>query len=106
MAASEHPRTRLVEALNNPVRFSIVAALAPVDPVSFRQLRDALGVTDSALSKQIAALEDAGLVTVKKSFIAKKPITHVTLSPEGITAWEQPLAALRDITAGLPAVSD
>ena len=34
MASSEHPRTRLVEALNNPVRFSIVAALAPVVAVT------------------------------------------------------------------------
>lgn len=106
MASSEHPRTRLVEALNNPVRFSIVAALAPVDPLSFRHLRDALGLTDSALSKQISALEQAGLVTVNKSFVAKKPITHVTLSSQGELAWEQHLAALRDIAAGLPGPGD
>lgn len=99
---AEHPRSRLVEALNNPVRFSIVAALAPVDRLAFRDLRDALGLTDSALSKQISALEEAGLVTVNKSFIAKKPITHLSLPAEGLAAWEQHLAALREIAAGLP----
>ncbi len=102
MAIAEHPRTRLVESLNNPVRFSIVAALAPVDRLAFRDLRDALGLTDSALSKQISALEQAGLVKVSKSFIAKKPITHVSLPTEGVAAWEQHLAALREIAAGLP----
>ena len=102
MAIVEHPRTRLVEQLNNPVRFSIVAALAPVDRLAFRDLRDALGLTDSALSKQISALEEAGLVKVSKSFVGKKPITHVSLPAAGLAAWEQHLAALRDIAAGLP----
>lgn len=102
MAIAEHPRTRLVETLNNPVRFSIVAALAPVDRLAFRDLRDALGVTDSALSKQISLLEEAGLVTVSKSFIGKRPITHVALPAPGLAAWEQHLTALRDIAAGLP----
>ena len=102
MAVTDHPRSRLVEPLNNPVRFSVVAALAPVDRLSFRELRDALGLTDSALSKQISSLEEAGLVTVSKSFVGKKPITHVALPKEGLAAWEQHLAALRQIAEGLP----
>lgn len=106
MAIVEHPRTRLVEQLNNPVRFSIVAALAPVDRLAFRDLRDALGLTDSALSKQISALEEAGLVKVSKSFVGKKPITHVALPAAGLAAWEQHLAALRAIAAGLPGSAD
>lgn len=106
MTATEHPRARLVEALNNPVRFSIVAALAPVDRLAFKDLRDGLGLTDSALSKQISALEEAGLVSVSKSFVAKRPITHVSLPGAGLAAWEQHLAALRDIAAGLPAQGD
>ncbi|OIH94006.1 MULTISPECIES: transcriptional regulator [unclassified Curtobacterium] len=92
-----HPRHRLDDRLQNPVRFSIVAALDRAGTLGFREVRDAVEVTDSALSKQVALLEAAGWVSVRKSFVGKVPRTALTLTRSGRTAWQAHLAALREI---------
>jgi DNA-binding MarR family transcriptional regulator len=95
-----HPRLRLSEVLHQPVRFSIAAALAAADQLDFKDLRDAVRVTDSALSKQISTLEEAGYVGVKKGFVGKRPRTTLSLTAAGRTAWAEHLATLREIAAG------
>lgn len=95
-----HPRLRLSETLHQPVRFSMVAALAAADQLDFKDLRDAVQVTDSALSKQISTLEAAGFVKVSKGFVGKRPRTSLKLTPEGRAAWIAHLAVLREIAAG------
>jgi len=95
-----HPRLRLSETLHQPVRFSMVAALAAADQLDFKDLRDAVQVTDSALSKQISTLEAAGFVKVSKGFVGKRPRTSLKLTPEGRAAWTAHLAVLREIAAG------
>lgn len=92
-----HPRHRLSDVLQNPIRFSIAAALDKAEKLSFREVRDAIEVTDSALSKQVALLEQAGYLKVQKGFVGKMPRTTLALSAEGRTAWKAHLAALRDI---------
>nr|WP_315268120.1 transcriptional regulator [Microbacterium lemovicicum] len=94
---SQHPRHRLDELLQNAVRFSIVAALDRASTLSFKEVRDAVEVTDSALSKQISTLEAAGYVAVGKSFAGKMPRTSLTLTREGRAAWKDHLATLREI---------
>lgn len=54
-----HPRHDLAPLLNAPVRLSVVAALAPLDKAEFGFVRDLVEVSDSVLSKQVAALEEA-----------------------------------------------
>ncbi|URM92528.1 transcriptional regulator [Streptomyces sp. MRC013] len=88
------------------MRFSIAAALATVDEVDFRSLRDAIEITDSALSKQITLLEDAGYVKVRKGFVGKRARTWLSLSPKGRTALTRHVAALQEIAFGTPPVRD
>jgi DNA-binding MarR family transcriptional regulator len=99
MSVSEqaHPRHLMDDRLLNPVRFSIVAALDRAGTLGFREVRDAVEVTDSALSKQVALLENAGYVSVGKAFIGKTPRTSLSLTQEGRRAWRAHLAALRAI---------
>lgn len=92
-----HARHRLDEVIHAPVRFSIVAALAGVDDAEFATIRDAVEVTDSTLSKQVAVLEKAGYVTVRKGHVGKRPRTWLSLSRDGRKAYESHLAALRAI---------
>lgn len=92
-----HARHRLDEVIHAPVRFSIVAALAGVDDAEFATIRDAVEVTDSTLSKQVAVLEKAGYVTVRKGYVGKRPRTWLSLSRDGRKAYESHLAALRAI---------
>ena len=55
------------ELLHFPVRLSIVSLLAPAVHVEFGFLREATGLSDSALSKQLTSLQDAGYVEVRRT---------------------------------------
>jgi hypothetical protein len=67
------------------VRLSLIAALAAVDRVEFRYLRDLLQASDSLLSKHMTTLETAGYVEVIKGYHGKHPRTWLTLSPAAYT---------------------
>ncbi|UVJ39564.1 transcriptional regulator [Arthrobacter sp. CJ23] len=97
MTVPEHPRHRLADSLTHPVRFSIVAGLAAAESLDFKDLKEAVQVNDSTLSKQISILEAAGFVEVRKSFVGKLPRTSLKLSPGGRKAWAVHLEALREI---------
>lgn len=100
MTDQQHARFRLDEVIHSPVRFSVVAALAKVDEADFAAVRDAVQVSDSVLSKQIAHLERAGYVHVRKGHVGKRPRTWLRLSPDGTDAFARHLAALRAIADG------
>lgn len=97
MTMTEHPRHRLADPLLNPVRFSIVAALDRAEKLSFGEVRDAVEITDSALSKQVSLLEAAGFLAVGKGFVGKTPRTTLSLTRGGRAAWRGHLDALREI---------
>jgi DNA-binding MarR family transcriptional regulator len=99
-SAADHPRHRLNDLIHAPVRFSIMAALADAESMDFKDLRDAIQVSDSVLSKQLAVLEKAGYVKIRKSFAGKMPRTSASVTPDGRTAWEEHLQTLRDIAGG------
>ncbi|QNE48371.1 transcriptional regulator [Glaciihabitans sp. INWT7] len=99
----QHPRHRLDDHLQNPVRFSIVAALDRAGTLGFGEVRDAVEITDSALSKQVSLLEADGYLAVGKSFAGKMPRTSLTLTRQGRRAWRAHLEALREI-AGEPTI--
>ena len=96
-AIGEAARGRLDELIHLPVRLSIVAALAATEEAEFQAVRDAVQISDSALSKQVATLESAGYVTVRKGYVGKRPRTWLSLSPAGRQALHDHLAALRGI---------
>ena len=95
-----HPRRELDDLLGHPVRFSIVAMLAAADKAEFSFVRDNVEVSDSVLSKQVSALEQAGYVKVAKGFVGKRPRTWLSLTREGRRAFERHVKALREIAAG------
>ena len=97
MSEARHPRFDLDTTLVHPVRFSLVAALAAVEKLSFKELRDELEVSDSVLSKQTAELEQAGFLTATKGFVGKRPRTTLSLTSEGLKRWREHLSALQRI---------
>jgi DNA-binding MarR family transcriptional regulator len=92
-----HPRTRLDELIHQPVRFSLMAALARAEELEFRFLRDALGVSDSVLSRQASTLEGAGYVRIRKGFVGKRPRTWLSLTERGRKTFEEHVQTLREI---------
>jgi DNA-binding MarR family transcriptional regulator len=96
----EHPRHRLDEVIHQPVRFSVLAALAAATEAEFGFVRDTVQVSDSALSKQVTVLEQAGYVEAKKGYVGKRPRTWLRITPDGRTAFTEHLATLREIAEG------
>lgn len=94
------------EFLHVPARLSVVALLAPVAWVEFGFVRDSVGTSDSALSKQISALADAGYVEVRKDRDGGARRTHVRLTRTGRRAFERHAAALERIVAAARAHAD
>ena len=78
----------------------MAALLAAASKVEFSFVRDHVEVTDSILSKQMSAMEQAGYVKVDKGFIGKRPRTWLSLTKEGRQTFERHLAALREIARG------
>lgn len=95
-----HPRHELDALLGHPVRYSIVALLAGATRAEFGYVRDQVEVSDSVLSKQVTALEEAGYVKVHKGFVGRRARTWLSLTREGRERFDRHLAALRRIAAG------
>ncbi|GAA1607652.1 winged helix-turn-helix domain-containing protein [Actinoplanes couchii] len=100
--------SRFDELIHAPTRLSLVSLLAATDWADFKFLRDSLGMSDSALSKQLTTLEEAGYLEIRKSFVGKRPRTSAQLTPEGHAAFAGHVAALQEIVAraGLAVIPD
>jgi DNA-binding MarR family transcriptional regulator len=61
------------------------------------RVRDTVELSDSALSKQLTTLEQAGYAEMRKGFIGKRPRTSARLTAQGRAAFEQHVAALQQI---------
>lgn len=88
------------ELIHAPTRLSLVAFLAATGWADFAVLRDSVGLSDSALSKQLSTLEDAGYIEIRKTFVGKRPRTSARLTPSGRTAFDGHVLALQEIVAG------
>ena len=90
---------RFDEVIHASTRLAIVSLLAATDWADFKFIRDGAGLSDSALSKQLSILEEAGYVTIRKGFVNKRPRTSVSLSKHGRRAFEGHVTALQQIVA-------
>lgn len=84
--------------LHTPARLSVLSLLAPADWVRFSFLRESIGTSDSALSKQLSALEDAGYLQVRKDRGSARG-TSVRLTTAGRTAFDAYLHTLEQLVA-------
>jgi DNA-binding transcriptional ArsR family regulator len=87
------------DLIHAPTRLAIVSLLAASEWADFKFIRDELEISDSALSKQLTTLEDAGYVEIRKGFVGKRPRTSARLSRAGLLAFKQHVAALQEIVA-------
>lgn len=99
-------RERLVtlgldKLIHEKARLMILTYLCSSDSLGtgFTELRDSLGMSAGNLSIQLKTLEEAGLVSIEKSFKANKPNTAVRLSIEGRKALDAYLTELETILA-------
>lgn len=65
--------------------------------VSFNDLKELLDVTDGNLASHLKHLEKEGFISVKKSFINRKPNTVYIITDTGKTAFEKHIETLEEI---------
>jgi DNA-binding MarR family transcriptional regulator len=92
---------QLDRQLQAPARLKLMTMLTAVSELEFATLRDNLGVSDSVLSKHVAALVDAGYVRSRKGTHSGRRTTWIALSPSGRKALTRHVSALREIIAGV-----
>jgi len=79
-------------------RLRITAALATLgvgEELSFPRLQQMLDMTAGNLSTHVRKLEDAGYVSVTKSYEGRTPITYLDLTRAGRRAFEDYTDGLR-----------
>jgi DNA-binding MarR family transcriptional regulator len=87
------------ELIHPSTRLSIVALLASADWIEFAFVRDQLGLSDSALSKQFATLEAAGYIALERTLSDRRRRVRVRLTDAGRHAFDGHVAALRAVVA-------
>jgi DNA-binding MarR family transcriptional regulator len=90
----------LNDIIHQPVRLRIMATLVTLeqnDEVDFIYLRDLLDVTDGNLGAHLRKLEEAGYITINKTFVERKPRTYVSATAEGRKVFQEHVAALESI---------
>jgi DNA-binding transcriptional ArsR family regulator len=69
--------------IHEPGRLAILTVLSSVKSADFVFLQRTTGLTKGNLSSHLTKLEEAGLVTIEKKFVHKKPNTNVALTAVG-----------------------
>jgi len=87
-------KAELNDVIHAPNRLQICAFLSPLDTAEFKVLKEAIGVSDSVLSKHIKQLEDAGYVNLKKRKKDGRQHTWVGLTAKGRRAFNTHMQAL------------
>ena len=94
-----NPQTflQLDRVIHEKGRLAIMSMLAASPALSFTDLRDALNMTDGNLTTHIRTLQEAGYVSVTKSFKHNRPLTTCALTPEGKKAFTGYINLLAEI---------
>jgi DNA-binding MarR family transcriptional regulator len=100
------PAANLDPVIHAPKRLGAMAMLAAARSVEFSFLRDQLDVSDSDLSKQMAALCDAGYAKVRKLGHGRGSRTWFSATAAGRAALERHVAALRALVENAPVAED
>ncbi len=94
--------SRFDELIHPSTRLSLVATLAATDWAEFAFLKERLALSDSALSKQLSTLEDAGYLTTERTSNGRRRTVRAQLTTTGRDAFTGHVAALQAIVAGVP----
>ena len=87
--------------IHGRLRLGIMAYLVDAETAEFMELKQALGATQGNLSANIITLEQAGYVVIEKSFVGRKPLTRVHVTPEGREAFRRYLMQMAKLVETL-----
>ncbi|WP_404811841.1 winged helix-turn-helix domain-containing protein [Capnocytophaga canimorsus] len=81
--------------LHSQLRLAIMSLLVSEEKADFNRIKEVTQATSGNISVQIGKLEKAGYITVNKSFKDNYPNTELTLTTQGLQAFEEYVEALK-----------
>ena len=93
-------------AVHGPLRLGVLTALHLDGALDFSALKARLQAADGSLSMHLRRLEEAGYVTAKKGFVARRPKTTYRLTAAGRRALAEYLATMRRLLDAVDRTGD
>jgi DNA-binding MarR family transcriptional regulator len=91
------PFLQLDRVIHEKGRLAIMSMLAASPELSFTELRNTLAMTDGNLTTHVRTLQEAGYVSVAKSYENNRPLTTLSLTSQGRKAFGDYLNLLEQI---------
>jgi len=91
------PFLNLDRVIHEKGRLGIMSLLAASAELSFTEMRDTLAMTDGNLTTHIRTLQEAGYVSVAKSYQNNRPLTTCSLTAKGQKAFTAYINLLEEI---------
>lgn len=91
------PFLQLDRVIHEKGRLAIMSLLAASAELSFTEMRATLQMTDGNLTTHMRTLQEAGYVSVTKSFAGGRPLTTYSLTKEGQKAFGDYINLLEQI---------
>ena len=91
------PFLQLDRVIHEKGRLAIMSMLAASPELSFTELRDVLEMTDGNLTTHVRTLQEAGYVSVAKSYQNNRRLTTLSLTAAGRKAFAEYVAVLERI---------
>ncbi|CEN51486.1 conserved hypothetical protein [Capnocytophaga canimorsus] len=81
--------------LHSQLRLAIMSLLVSEEKADFNRIKEVTQATSGNISVQIGKLEKAGYISITKSFKDNYPNTELTLTSQGLEAFEEYVEALK-----------
>jgi len=91
------PFLQLDRVIHEKGRLAIMSMLAATPEISFTELRDTLEMTDGNLTTHVRTLQEAGYVSISKSFQNNRSLTTCSLTTAGRKAFAEYVGLLEQI---------
>lgn len=91
---------KIDDVIHGRMRLGIMVYLADVETAEFTELKTVLEATQGNLSVHLKKLEEADYVAIEKSFRDNKPLTQISITPQGRRAFAAYLEAIGNLIGG------
>jgi DNA-binding MarR family transcriptional regulator len=91
------PFLQLDRVIHEKGRLAIMSMLAATPELSFTEMRDTLAMTDGNITTHIRTLQEAGYISITKSFQNNRPLTTCSLTTAGKKAFTDYINLLEKI---------
>jgi DNA-binding MarR family transcriptional regulator len=96
MPTELHGLADIDRVVHEPARLALTAILSVVESADFLYLQRETGLTKGNLSSHLAKLEEAGYVSIEKTYRGRIPLTLVRLTDAGLAAYKAYRARLKE----------